>query len=115
MLRQSSIPKRVMVIGAGPAGLEAARAARERGHEVMVYEREDVVGGQVNLAAKGAGLRCVATTNIYTEEEDLSDAGIVVTSLGEPEGKKGKLTRSSKPFKFDGVLHVDSLVEFFSK
>jgi len=55
LLQQSSIPKRVMVIGAGPAGLEAARAARERGHEVMVYEREDVVGGQVNLAAKGAG------------------------------------------------------------
>lgn len=66
------------------------------------------------LAARGAGLRCVATTNIYTEEEDLSDADIVVTSLGEPDGKKGKLTRSSRPFKFGGVLHVDSIVDYFS-
>jgi HAD superfamily hydrolase (TIGR01509 family) len=66
------------------------------------------------LAARGAGLRSVATTNIYTEEEDLSDADIVVTSLGEPDGKKGKLTRSSRAFQFDGVLHVDSLVDYFS-
>jgi len=52
---QSTIPKRVMVVGAGPAGLEAARAAREKGHDVTVYEKTEVVGGQINLAAKGAG------------------------------------------------------------
>ena len=44
-LRTSNVAKRVMVIGAGPAGLEAARAARERGHEVKVYERMERVGG----------------------------------------------------------------------
>ena len=38
-----------MVIGGGPAGLEAARAARERGHEVTVYEKEPKPGGQINL------------------------------------------------------------------
>ncbi|MCJ7683319.1 MAG: FAD-dependent oxidoreductase, partial [Desulfobacteraceae bacterium] len=53
--QQSSIQKRVMVVGAGPAGLEAARAAREKGHDVTVYEKTEVVGGQINLAAKGAG------------------------------------------------------------
>ena len=53
--RQSSIPKRVMVVGAGPAGLEAARVAREKGHDVTVYEKQEEVGGQINLAAKGAG------------------------------------------------------------
>ena len=52
---QSSIPKRVMVVGAGPAGLEAARAAGERGHDVTVYEKGERVGGQINLAVKGAG------------------------------------------------------------
>lgn len=46
-------PKRkVVVVGAGPAGLEAARVARERGHDVVMFEKQAQVGGQVNLAAK---------------------------------------------------------------
>ncbi|UCE51498.1 MAG: HAD-IA family hydrolase [Desulfobacterales bacterium] len=65
------------------------------------------------LAAKAAGLRAVATTNIYTENEDLSDASIVVTSLGDPDGEKGVLKRSDKPFEFDGVLHADQLIKYF--
>ncbi len=44
-------PKRVMVVGGGPGGLEAARVAALRGHEVHLYEREPKVGGQFNLAA----------------------------------------------------------------
>jgi 2,4-dienoyl-CoA reductase (NADPH2) len=43
--------KRVMVVGAGPAGLQAAIAAARNGHEVTVYERDDQAGGQVRLAA----------------------------------------------------------------
>ena len=44
--------RRVVIIGAGPAGLEAARVSAERGHEVVLFERNATVGGQVNLAAK---------------------------------------------------------------
>ncbi|MDI1361670.1 NADH:flavin oxidoreductase [Methylotenera sp.] len=44
--------RRVIVVGAGPAGLEAARVSAERGHEVILFERNASVGGQVNLAAK---------------------------------------------------------------
>jgi HAD superfamily hydrolase (TIGR01509 family) len=65
------------------------------------------------LAAKAAGLRAVATTNIYTENEDLSDAAIVVTSLGDMDAEKGVLKQSDKPFEFDGVLHADQLIEYF--
>jgi mycofactocin system FadH/OYE family oxidoreductase 2 len=52
---QAQVKKKVMVVGAGPAGLEAARVARERGHEVTVYEKDDEVGGQIRLAKLGAG------------------------------------------------------------
>lgn len=44
--------RRIVVVGAGPAGLEAARVSRSRGHDVVLFERNSVVGGQVNLAAK---------------------------------------------------------------
>ncbi len=44
-------PKSVMIVGAGPAGLQAAIAARRNGHQVTVYEKEPVAGGQVRLAA----------------------------------------------------------------
>jgi len=43
-------PKKVMVVGGGPGGLEAARVAALRGHEVSLYEKSDRLGGQLNLA-----------------------------------------------------------------
>jgi 2,4-dienoyl-CoA reductase (NADPH2) len=49
--RRTTTPRTVMVVGAGPAGLQAAIAARRDGHHVTVYEREEVAGGQVRLAA----------------------------------------------------------------
>ncbi len=43
--------KKVMVIGAGPAGLQASLAARERGHNVSLVELGDSIGGQLHLAS----------------------------------------------------------------
>ncbi len=47
----SAKPKDVMVVGAGPAGLQAAIAAARNGHRVTVYEQQPQAGGQVRLAA----------------------------------------------------------------
>lgn len=44
--------KKVVIVGAGPAGLEAARVCAERGHDVLVFEATDKAGGQVSLAAR---------------------------------------------------------------
>ncbi len=43
------------------------------------------------LAAHGAGLRCVMTVNGYTEEEDVTEAILVVTSLGDPDGERTRV------------------------
>jgi len=66
------------------------------------------------LAAKEAGMPVVATTNVYTEKEDLTEADIVVTCLGEPDGEKGILKQGGQKLEFDGVLHIDQLLGYFS-
>ena len=50
-LRPAKKAKKVLVIGAGPAGLEAARVARKRGHHVTLLERGPHPGGQLRLAS----------------------------------------------------------------
>ncbi len=50
-VRITSKPKSVMVVGAGPAGLQAAIAARRNGHRVTVFEQQQHAGGQVTIAA----------------------------------------------------------------
>lgn len=49
---KSSVTKKVVVVGAGIAGLEAARTLAERGHDVVVFEATGSAGGQVSLAAR---------------------------------------------------------------
>ncbi len=50
VLKKALTSKKVLVIGGGPAGLEAARVAALRGHQVTLYEKEKELGGQLNLA-----------------------------------------------------------------
>lgn len=47
----AATPKKVLIVGGGPAGLEAARTAALRGHEVHLYEMTAHLGGQVRIAA----------------------------------------------------------------
>jgi len=44
--------RKLVIVGAGPAGLEAARVAGERGHEVVVFEAASQAGGQIRLTAQ---------------------------------------------------------------
>ena len=50
--RSRGVERKVVVVGAGPAGMEAARVCAERGHEVVLFERAAAIGGQILLAAK---------------------------------------------------------------
>ena len=49
-LPRAATPQRVVVVGGGPAGLECARVARQRGHEVTLFEKNDEPGGQTLIA-----------------------------------------------------------------
>jgi N-methyl-L-proline demethylase len=102
VIARSDGPKRkVVIVGAGPAGLEAARVAGERGHEVVVFEAAAEPGGQVRIAAGlkrrreimgivdwrlaecarlGVEIRC----NAYAESSDVTaeDPAVVVVATG---------------------------------
>ena len=71
------VRKRVVVVGAGPAGLEAARTAAARRHQVTLLEEQSQVGGQIQLACVPpgkAGLREVVRSRVH----DLEKLGVDV-------------------------------------
>jgi N-methyl-L-proline demethylase len=51
-IARAEVARKIVVVGAGPGGLEAARVAAERGHAVTVFEAADAPGGQVRLTAQ---------------------------------------------------------------
>lgn len=54
-IEKTQNPKRIAIIGAGPAGLACAKTCAERGHQVTLYEAQSQIGGQFNLAKQIPG------------------------------------------------------------
>jgi 2,4-dienoyl-CoA reductase (NADPH2) len=54
-IKEARVKKKVYVAGGGPAGMEFALVAKQGGHDVTLYEKEERLGGQVNLVAASPG------------------------------------------------------------
>ena len=76
-LRPAPHARRVLVIGGGPAGLEAARVAALRGHQVALWEREGELGGQVRWMRRIPGRHELAGLITYLERA-IAEAGATV-------------------------------------
>ena len=68
-IRPAPVQKKVIIVGGGPAGLRAAEIAGQRGHQVTLYDKQSKLGGQVNIAALGAGREELAA--VIRNEENL--------------------------------------------
>jgi HAD superfamily hydrolase (TIGR01509 family) len=81
-----------------------------RAEECVVFE-DSHIGA---VAAKAAGMHVVATTNLYTENEDLSMADVVVNCLGETAGPHARVRPGARNFSVkDGCVHARDLIEWF--
>jgi 2,4-dienoyl-CoA reductase-like NADH-dependent reductase (Old Yellow Enzyme family) len=90
---QVARPKEIYVVGGGPAGLEAARVAAERGHRVTLFERSTALGGAVRIAASSPHRATLVDILDYLEREtrrlkvDVNlGASISVDDLAEIQG-----------------------------
>ncbi len=77
-----STRRRVLVVGAGPAGMQAAIVAAHRGHDVTVWERSDTVGGSFKLAAMAPDKEDFAGL-LRWQETELQRLGVEVRLLTE--------------------------------
>lgn len=75
-------PKKLAVVGAGPAGLSFAVMAAKRGHHVTLFEKEDVIGGQLNIASQIPGKEEFQETLRYFKRQ-LQLTGVIVKNNTE--------------------------------
>ncbi len=125
-INQKQSDAKVLVVGAGPAGLEAARALGMRGYEVTLAEAAETLGGRVTAESKLPGLSAwgrvrdyreyqlsqMPTVNVYLQSElsarDILDFGFehVAIATGAHWRRDGVSRHHVKPMQDDGSLPV---------
>jgi 2,4-dienoyl-CoA reductase-like NADH-dependent reductase (Old Yellow Enzyme family)/thioredoxin reductase len=123
MIRRASVRKKVLVIGAGPAGLEAARVSALRGHEVVIYEKESKAGGQVNIGKLIPGRSDIGSVVTWLENQlkslnvrieynrEVPQSEVVVKFLVEEEEKPDAIILATGSFPIKSGIQMISFQE----
>jgi 2,4-dienoyl-CoA reductase-like NADH-dependent reductase (Old Yellow Enzyme family)/thioredoxin reductase len=127
-------PRKVLVVGGGPAGMEAARIARLRGHEVVLCEAASDLGGAINLASRTPTRHGFADITHWLEQEiyrlgvevrlstyvgvdDVGDIGpdvVIVATGSEPRANGVQLSHPGAPALGMDKPHVITSHELLS-
>ena len=84
-IKQAEHRKRILVVGGGPGGLETARVAALRGHEVLLFEKSDQLGGQLLLGAAAPHSDEINhTIRYYTKEAERLGVKITLNTEVSP-------------------------------
>ena len=112
--------KKVMIIGSGPAGLESARVAAMRGHEVHLFEKNDQIGGLLNVIWKPPGRnefkRIIDNYNYWILKHGINvhlDQEVTVDIIKEFNADKVIVATGTTPIKPD-IPGIDRDNVFFA-
>lgn len=135
LIRPTTAPKQILIVGGGPAGLEAARVCATAGHKVVLAEAAPRLGGLVNLARRAPKLATLADITYWLEQEvyrlgvdvrlgtyvEAADVraytpDAVVVATGSMPRMDGYQTSSpAEPARGVDLPHVISSVDLFSE
>jgi len=124
-------PRRVVVVGGGPAGMEAARTARLRGHEVILFEAYPTLGGMLNVLRQAPVMQGFediadwhrqeverlgvdARTGVHVDADDVlaQHPDVVIVATGAEPVLDGRLVAApGEPVVGIGLPHVLTSVE----
>jgi 2,4-dienoyl-CoA reductase (NADPH2) len=99
--RPAPLPRAIAVVGAGPAGLACAATLAERGHRVTLFDQQNEIGGQFNLARRIPGKEVFAESLDYFSRR-LAQGGVTL--------RLGRTVAASDLFDFDEVVLATGIV-----
>ncbi len=123
-LRRASKRKRAAIVGGGPGGLEAARVCAERGHDVVLFEAQERLGGQILLASRAAWRKPLGQIPVWLESR-LRKFGVDVRTgreasagdVAELDPDLVVIATGGRPFVRDipGAVHLSTAWETHEK